>query len=53
MKIVFLDAAESEFDHTIAYYEEQNSGLGFDFAGEVEHALERIKHYPEAWSPLC
>jgi plasmid stabilization system protein ParE len=26
--------------------------LGFEFAEEVQQALERINHYPEAWSPL-
>ncbi len=52
MKISFLDAAQSEFDDATDYYEEQRSELGFEFAEEVEQALERINHYPEAWSPL-
>jgi plasmid stabilization system protein ParE len=52
MKISFLDAAQFEFDDTIDYYDEQQPGLGFEFAEEVEQALERINHYPEAWSPL-
>lgn len=52
MKLTFLDAAQSEFDETIDYYEEQSSALGFEFAEEVEQALMRIEHYPEAWSPL-
>jgi hypothetical protein len=46
-EISFLDAAQSEFDDAIDY-----SGFGFEFAEEVEQALERINHYPEAWSPL-
>ena len=52
MKISFLDAAQSEFDKAIDYYEEQRSGLGFEFAEEVKQTLERISHYPEAWSPI-
>jgi hypothetical protein len=52
MKPTFLDAAQYEFDETIDYYEEQRSGLGFEFADEVEEALVRIEHYPQAWSPL-
>ena len=52
MKISFLDAAQIELDDAIDYYEEQRSGLGFEFAEEVEQALERVNHYPEAWSPL-
>jgi plasmid stabilization system protein ParE len=52
MKISFLDAAQSELDDAIDYYEERRSGLGLEFAEEVERALERINHYPEAWAPL-
>jgi len=51
MKINFLDAAQSEFDDAIDYFEERRAGLGFEFADEVEQALERIDHYPDAWSP--
>lgn len=36
MKPTFLDAAQSEFDEAIDYYESQRSGLGFEFADEVE-----------------
>ena len=42
MKISFLDAAQSELNDAIDYYEERRSGLGFEFAEEVEQALERI-----------
>lgn len=52
MKPNFLDAAQSELDETIDYYEEQRAGLGFEFADEVEEALVRIENYPQAWSPL-
>lgn len=52
MKPTFLDVAQSEFDETIDYYEQQRLGLGFEFADEVEEALGRIEHYPQAWSPL-
>lgn len=52
MKIIFLEAAQSEFDDAIDYYEGRRSGLSFEFAEEVEQALERINHYPEAWFPL-
>ena len=52
MKPIFLDAAQSEFDQTIDYYDEQRFGLGLEFAEEVDEALERIENYPEAWSPL-
>ena len=52
MKPIFLDAAQSEFDQTIDYYDEQRFGLGLEFAEEVDEALARIENYPEAWSPL-
>ena len=52
MTLSFLDAAQSEFEKATDYYEQQRAGLGFEFAEEVEQALKRIKHYPEAWSPL-
>lgn len=52
MKISFLDAAQSELDDAIDYYDEQQPELGFEFAEEVEQALERINHYPDAWSSL-
>ena len=52
MKTRFLDAARSELEDTIEYYDEQRPGLGFEFAEAIEQALERIYHYPEAWSLL-
>jgi hypothetical protein len=42
MKISFLLAAQSELDNTIDYYDEQRTGLGFEFSDEIEQALERI-----------
>ena len=52
MKIQFLEAAQSEFEEAIDFYNQQRPGLGIEFADEVEQALERVRHYPEAWSPL-
>jgi plasmid stabilization system protein ParE len=52
MKIDFLDAAKSELDDAIDYYDEQRWGLGLELEEELEQALERIDHYPEAWSQL-
>jgi plasmid stabilization system protein ParE len=52
MNTIFLVVAQSELDDAIDYYEDQSSGLGFEFADEVEHALARINHYPQAWSSL-
>ena len=52
MKLIFLDAAQADLEQTIDYYDEQRLGLGLEFAEEVEQALVRIEHYPEAWSQL-
>ena len=52
MKTEFLLAARAELEEAIAYYDSELPGLGFEFSNEVEHALERIEHFPRAWSPL-
>ena len=52
MNVTYLDAADSEFAEAIGYYNEQAAGLGFEFADEVKKAVERIKNYPHAWTPL-
>lgn len=52
MKVTYLDAADVEFRETIDYYNQQQAGLGFEFSDEVKHAVERIRNYPEAWTPL-
>jgi len=48
----FLDSAEAEFAETIAYYNLQSEGLGFEFAVEVKRTIGRIIQYPKAWAPL-
>lgn len=45
----FLDSAEAEFAETIAYYNLQSEGLGFEFAVEVKRTIGRIIQYPKAW----
>ena len=52
MKIDFLDVAEAEFTEAIAYYNQQNEGLGYEFAAEVKRTISRIVKYPRAWPPL-
>ena len=52
MRVAYLDAAGDEFDEAKAYYNEERGGLGFEFEDEIKQALERIKNYPEAWTPL-
>jgi hypothetical protein len=48
----FLQAAETDYAESIAYYEQQRDGLGMEFAAEVKRALNRILQYPDAWTAL-
>jgi hypothetical protein len=52
MKIEFLLPAKIELTASIAYYNEQSEGLGYEFAAEVNRTLERIVQYPDAWVSL-
>jgi len=52
MNISYLDAADTEFQAAIDYYNTQSAGLGFEFSDEVKAAVARIRNYPKAWTPL-
>jgi len=52
MKFYFHPDAEAEFDRTVEYYEQFQSGLGLEFAQEVYATITRIIQYPDAWSAL-
>ena len=52
MDIRFLEIAQRELDEAVDYYNAQATGLGDEFLIEVLNALERIRHYPEAWQPF-
>jgi len=49
MTIEFLDKAEIELIEAVDYYNEQNPGLGYEFALEVKKTIDRITQYPDAW----
>ena len=48
---IFHDDAHAEFDAAIAYYEEQDKGLGLRFHLEVQRAVEIIERHPQIGSP--
>lgn len=52
MNYSFHPDAEEEFNYAIDYYEEIESGLGYDFAIEVHSAIQRATAYPKAWAVL-
>lgn len=49
MNYSFHPDAEVEFTEAIEYYEEKESGLGYDFAVEVYSTIERTMAFPKAW----
>ena len=49
MKYSFHPEAELEFLLAIDFYEDKESGLGRDFALEINSTVERILTYPDAW----
>jgi plasmid stabilization system protein ParE len=51
MRFYFHPDAETEFDAAVAYYEEQQQGLGLDLAREVYRAIARVMCFPNA-SPV-
>jgi len=52
IRIEFLAPAEMELIDASSYYNIQSEGLGFEFAAEVVHTLNRIAKYPLAWHQL-
>lgn len=47
-QIVFHPDADAEITEASQYYEMSVPGLGSDFLGEVEHALDQISSNPDA-----
>jgi toxin ParE1/3/4 len=50
--VIFHPLAEHELLDAVSYYEEQETGLGLDYLGEVEHAVNFLMRYPEAGSKV-
>ena len=52
MNYFFHPEAEAEFIAAIDYYEEKQSGLGYDFAREVYAGVKSIIEHPQTWPIL-
>ena len=52
MNYYFHPEAEAEFIAAIDYYEEKQSGLGYDFAQEVYTGIKSIIEHPQTWPVL-
>jgi toxin ParE1/3/4 len=50
--VFFHPLAEQELLDAVCYYEEQETGLGLEYLGEVEHAVNFLMRYPEAGSKV-
>ena len=48
MNIRFLKTAQKELNDSFDWYENQLSGLGYDFLKEVDSAIGRIITWPES-----
>ena len=47
-----LSEALQDLANAVQYYETECPGLGTDFLSEYERTISRIRHFPEAWSPI-
>ena len=50
MNYSFHPEAKEEFFKTINYFEECQKGLGLSFSKEIFSTIQRIIHFPSAWS---
>lgn len=50
MKYSFHPEAKEELFESINYFEGCHSGLGLEFSKEVFSTIQRIIHFPSAWS---
>lgn len=41
--------ASAELEDAVAFYNQQASGLGYEFAAEFMVAIDRIRDFPDAW----
>jgi toxin ParE1/3/4 len=46
--VIFHPLAEQELIDAVSYHEEQETGLGLEYLGEVEHAVNFLMRYPES-----
>jgi plasmid stabilization system protein ParE len=44
----FLSLAEEEMTEASLFYEAASSGLGDDFLHDIQHAINRLRSYPQA-----
>jgi len=50
-KIDLSEAAELDIDEIVAHYEQQKTGLGYDFLVAFEEAMQIIEENPHLFAP--
>ena len=46
LRVVFRPAARAEFDDAALWYDERQAGLGAQFIGEIERAIDLAAKHP-------
>lgn len=44
--------AQRELIEAVSFYNKERAGLGSEFRNEAWLAIQRVREFPEAWSPL-
>jgi toxin ParE2 len=52
MNVRLFEAVQAELDAAIAYYNAERSSLGDELLIEFLSTVDRIKTYPNGWSPF-
>ena len=52
MKLRILEKAQQDLEASADYYNAESPGLGYEFADEVYHTIDRIVENPDAWHPI-
>lgn len=52
MKLRILEEAQQDLEAAVDYYNGESSGLGYEFADEFYHTINRVVDNPDAWHLL-
>jgi plasmid stabilization system protein ParE len=49
LRVVFRPAAKAEFDDAALWYDERRAGLGAQFVGEIDRAIDLAARHPDRY----
>lgn len=49
LNVVFRPAARAEFDGAALWYEDRQPGLGVQFVGEIDRAIDLASNFPDRY----